>query len=297
VIISGLQLRGLYPSDWQSTCDAAGTCNTIGQSIRGFDKNFQTLFDKLFLFLLPAITGVFWGAPLVARELESGTFRLAWTQSVSRTRWLGTKVAIVGLGSLAASALLSLMVTWWFGPIDSAGGTRFEPLVFSLRDIVPVSYAAFAFAVGVTASVLIRRTLPAMATTLFVYIVARVVVQNWVRPHFQTPLQASAPFRPTAKSLGSARSTLTGGVDVTKPGDWVVSSKVLDPAGHVANQVFTASDPCTATNTCFDGFRYVVTYQPADRYWTFQWYETSIFAGLALVLIGACFGWLRRRHA
>jgi len=39
----------------------------------------------------PALLGIFWGAPLIARELETGTCRLAWNQSVTRTRWLTVK--------------------------------------------------------------------------------------------------------------------------------------------------------------------------------------------------------------
>ena len=62
--------------------------------------------------LVPGIIGIFWGAPLVARELEAGTYRLAWTQSITRTRWLATKLGVVGLLSMVAAGLLSLMATW-----------------------------------------------------------------------------------------------------------------------------------------------------------------------------------------
>ena len=70
------------------------------------------------VIVVPGIIGIFWGAPLVARELETGTFRLAWTQSVTRTRWLAVKLAVVGLASMAVAGLLSLMVTWWASPLD-----------------------------------------------------------------------------------------------------------------------------------------------------------------------------------
>ena len=132
---------------------------------------------------MPALIGVFWGAPLVARELETGTYRLAWNQSVTRTRWLAVKLGLIGLAAMAAAGLLSLMVTWWSSPIDQALAARgpqraqrrnrFAPLLFGARGIVPIGYAAFAFALGVTVGVLIRRTLPAMATTLAVFVAVR----------------------------------------------------------------------------------------------------------------------------
>ena len=50
-------------------------------------------------YAVPAVVGVFWGAPMVARELEAGTHRLVWNQSITRTRWLATKLGFAGLGS------------------------------------------------------------------------------------------------------------------------------------------------------------------------------------------------------
>src|SRR5262249_52817678 len=72
------------------------------------------------LLVTPAVIGVFWGAPLVAREIETGTFRLAWNQSVTRARWLAVKLGLIGLASMATARLRSLMLTWWASPIDRA---------------------------------------------------------------------------------------------------------------------------------------------------------------------------------
>ncbi len=121
------------------------------------------------LYITPAIIGMFWGAPLVTRELEAGTFRLAWNQSVTRTRWMAAKLAAGGLAAMLTTGLISLIITWWASPIDRAGGfptsfgqlSRFSPVAFGARDLVPVGYAAFGFALGVTVGVLVRdRDLP-----------------------------------------------------------------------------------------------------------------------------------------
>ena len=119
-------------------------------------------------------TGLFWGAPLVTRELEAGTFRLAWNQSVARTRWMAVKLAAVGLAAMLTAGLLSLMLTWWSGPVDTAlalksGNSisfiRVGPVLFAVRGIAPVGYAAFAFVLGVTAGVLVRGLTLRLPTT------------------------------------------------------------------------------------------------------------------------------------
>ena len=128
--------------------------------------------------MVPALIGLFWGAPLVARELETGTFRLAWTQSVTRTRWLAVSSAVVGpgLGGRGRAAQPDGdVVVEPDRPVDR--GARLSAM-FDQRDIVPVGYAAFAFALGVTAGVLIRRTLPAMAATLVVFVAVRLAVPS-----------------------------------------------------------------------------------------------------------------------
>jgi hypothetical protein len=119
-----------------------------------------------FLLLVPAIIGTFWAAPLLTREFEAGTFQLAWTQSVTRTRWLAAKLGVGALAAVAAAGLFSLMLTWWSGPIDTAAPfakgisitfLRLGFVLFPTRGITPLGYAAFAFALGVTAGVLLRR--------------------------------------------------------------------------------------------------------------------------------------------
>ena len=148
---------------------------------------------KVVIEVVPALIGLFWGAPLVARELETGTYRLAWTQ-VTRTRWMATKLGLLGLTSMAVAGVLSLMVTWWSSPLDRVRMTPF--MSFDQRDLVPIGYAAFAFVLGATVGVLIRRTLPAMATALGGFVAARLVVAHFGRPHLVVPAQ-SDDFRDT----------------------------------------------------------------------------------------------------
>ena len=115
--ITGRNLAHLYDISGLATCKVHGDCGTLDDT---FLRHYSFLRNALgpAMLAVPALIGVFWGAPLVARELETGTYRLAWTQSVTRTRWLAVKVALVGIASIAVAGLFSLMITWWFSPIE-----------------------------------------------------------------------------------------------------------------------------------------------------------------------------------
>jgi hypothetical protein len=190
-----------------------------------FLSRYSVLQDLgLLLVVVPGLVGVFWGAPLVARELETGTYKVAWTQGVSRKRWLAVKLGLVGLSSIAVAGLLSLMVTWWFSPIDRVNADPFT--VFEQRDVVPFGYAIFAFALGVTAGLLLRRTLPAMAVALVGFVGVRVAVREWVRPYLLAPLRITSALNPS----------LVNGSSPPRPGDWVMSDLTVNAAGRVIGQ-------------------------------------------------------------
>jgi hypothetical protein len=318
--VTGLHLAHLYDISGIGTCHSHGDCGPAANSFLS-ELNAANIYPTIFniaigvLLLAPAIIGIFWGAPLIARELEAGTFRLAWNQSVTRSRWLAVKLAATGLASMAAAGLLSLMLAWWAGPLDRAAALsgdhgrvtipgRFEPLIFATRGITPIGYAAFAFVLGVAAGVLIRRTVPAMAITLAVFAAVQIAMPFWIRPHLIAPAHVTSALNTHAltqltNSSGGAM-TVTGGV--TMPGAWILSNQSVNAAG----QVFTgpAPQPCLSQTgsmqACMDALarlhlRQYVVYQPASRYWDFQWIETGIFIALALLLAGSCFWLVRRR--
>lgn len=279
----------------------------------------------------PAIVGVFWGAPLVARELEAGTHRLAWNQTVTRTRWLATKAGVACLAAVVVVGLLSLVVTWWASPLDAVvngghdtegffGLPRISPAVFDARGIAPIGCAAFAVALGVAAGAVIRRTVPAMAVTLAVFVAVQVAVPLWIRPNLGPTEQTVAITAENLRGLMiEGEGPETGGrpdavkelhVALGRPGAWVIAEETLDASGRPLRELPGWVAECvpgpgpdqhaTGRPACFDrlaeqGYRQRVTYQPASRYWTLQAYETALFAGLAAVLFGFSFWWVRGR--
>jgi hypothetical protein len=316
--VTGLHLAQLYNTSGIGACHAHSDCSTLAgnflnQVKSGALYHILYLLGIGFLYIAPAVIGMFWGAPLVTREVETGTFRLAWNQSVTRTRWLAVKLGLIGLAAMATGGLLSLMVTWSDSPVDRAAGlatgpgpaflNRLTPLLFDVRGIAPIGYAAFAFALGVTAGVLIRRTVPAMASTLAVFAAVQISWPLLVRPHLISPLRDTVALSPAningLEIVNGGSLTVFAAVD--KPGAWVLSTQTINSAG----QVFTGPAPkiCNASSfhACQAALSHLhlsqlVTYQPASRYWALQWYETAIFVALAVALAGFCFWQIRRRR-
>jgi hypothetical protein len=329
VAITGPHLLHIYDTV-VATCAAHGDCSSADSNFLQLDHGLQIALNIL-IVVVPGIIGLFWGAPLVAHELEARTFRLAWTQSVTRTRWVAVKIACVGLASMAVAGLLSLMVTWWSSPLDRANLNVFG--TFDQRDIVPIGYAAFAFVLAVTAGVLIRRTLPAMATTLALFVFVRIAVTDWIRPHFMTPLKQAVGLSPSTiggfgSMNGAAPNLIAGSPNI--PNAWVFSSQIVDKAGNPLTSQYLAK-ACPSLVAGFGGgptpaggnsavsvhpvkappqmgeilnncvvklsstFHEVASYQPGSRYWPFQWYELGLYLLASLLLAGVSIWWVRSR--
>jgi ABC-type transport system involved in multi-copper enzyme maturation permease subunit len=287
------------------------------------------IIGQAMLYAVPPIVGAFWGAPLVARELETGTHRLVWAQSISRWRWLATKVGTVGLATVTVSGLLSFAVTWWADPIDDAINAgqdsnnflpRMFPSVFSARGLVPVGYAAFAFALGVAVGLVIRRTVVALAVTLAAVILVQILTPIFVRPHLMAPTEQTL-----IASVDNIRGFMISGpgadpevkqieVATGAVGAWKLSDRTVDSSGKVLSTlpgwtidcepgpppgVAQQREPNPKADACFqrladEGYRQRVKYFTADAFWALQWREFGLFLGAALLIGGFSFWRIRR---
>jgi hypothetical protein len=325
VLVTGLHLRDVYDSLGGARCSARNDC----AALLGRDKALAALLGPA-LLAIPALLGMFWGAPLVARELESGTYRLAWTQSVTRRRWLSIRVALVGVAALAVAGLASWLVSWWFAPLDAVNLNRFDPSVFTARGVVAVGYAGFAFALGVAMGNVLRRTLPAMAATLLGFVAARIVITLWVRPHLlasrrilsSLTLGQSVGFRGTPASVSVSAST------PRIPNAWAISAALVDRVHHALSAaqlhaLLVRSCPTLAAglpqnpgagatkspggleggvfSACLHALsqhlQLLVTDQPPSHYWPLQALETGVFLAAAVALIGVTVWRVGRRAA
>jgi hypothetical protein len=285
-LLTHLPLASAFDHDSLSGCLPPATRAGCDILVPHFESQFGGLVTATrIMAVLPLLAGVFVGAPLIARELEFGTYRFAWTQGVSRRRWLLSKTLLLASGVVLAAGAASLVLMWWRSPIDSFEG-RMSPSGFDIEGIVVPAYALFALAVGVLAGLVFRRTVAAMTATLVAFGATRFLVFDFVRPHFMSPLHR----------------VISGTATSVMPGDWVLSNTLVDAGGSrvtAANEELAVVhaqqagiDPHTYILTL--GWRRIVSYQPDGRFWTFQILEAGLYLGLAVGLVLVAL-WLVRR--
>jgi hypothetical protein len=308
IMTTGLRMHHAYAVDIAACPHPEIGCRFF-LSFQGNYNAEQRLLEMLVL-AAPALIGIFWGAPLIAAELERGSHRMVWNQSVTPARWLAVKLAILALAALLTAAVLSLLLTWWASPLDQRADDRFAAMTFATRGITPLGYAGFAFALGTVLGLLIRRTLPAMAATLAVFIALQILFAAVLRPNLLPSTTATMPINATTmtqvQGIGTGPDP-SGPVEIFGPGPagaWILSAtNVENSSGHEisGNEVSTCIDnqslDLNGIGNCLalDNLHIDYTYQPASNYWPLQWLETGLYLVLATLLGGACF-WRLRRH-
>jgi hypothetical protein len=303
-LITGLQDATRWHAALAS-CTRNATCGDLGQIVSlttgPVDGPVYTL--TILTLAVPLLFGMFWGSPAVARERETGTVQFAWTQSVTRRRWLSVKTGWLLLAGAVFGGAVAGIVSWWYAPLNALKQNQFTPGYFDLQGIAPIGYAVFAVALGIAAGTLIGRSLPALAVTAGAFLAVRLVITYWVRVHFM----------PAVTTIYSVTQNLT-----LKGAPWQLAQGVVLPGGQLTTNLSVgpghiisgfagpgvpascqAQAPMNATIACMAhlGYRSFTTYQPGYRFWPFQFIEAGIFAALAAVLIAVTFFVVRRRDA
>jgi ABC-2 family transporter protein len=255
-----------------------------GHLIDGLRQHYPSLLDLLpYLALVPALVGVFVGAPLLPRELERGTHRLVWTQSVSRTRWLLTKVVLLAAASITFGLALGVVARWFLSPyVDGAVVSPVQRDILGLLDVAPAAYCLFAFGLGVAAGALARRTLPAMAAALAAFVAVRL---GWESLRYRL-----MPPRHAVTDLSSAVPAGPGRHDWVLPVSPFVSAEGTPVDDTLVARWCGPAPTKQAYQACLaDHGVFSATYwEPASRFWTMQWLDVTVFGstGVALLVVG-----------
>jgi hypothetical protein len=282
LLVLGLPMHHLFPMG-ATHCATPPLDHACRVGITQLQQNYGYATPMLILLnLAPFAIGAFVGAPLLARELEDGTWQLAWTQAIPRMRWLTVKLTALATLTVLLTAVFSALVSWYREPLDLFG--RFEINGFDVSGAAPLAYALFAFALAAAAGALLRRSLPALAAALAAFVAVRATVAAGLRPHYRTPV-----------SLVEAIPAGSGSVKVGTGNlqDGILDEGLSDAAGNHLNSLAASildhkardagMDPTTYLHD--QGFHRWVSYHPADRFWTFQFIETGIFVALAAILL------------
>src|SRR5215510_12563172 len=223
-LVSGVHMANVYDSA-RADCTGGSPC-LLNHLFDGYGAIIDTVHLTL---LVPLALGAFVAAPLIAREVDQNTHALAWTQSVTRRRWLLSKVAAVVAGSVLLTAAVTALVTWWSGTPNSLGGDRFHGAQFDTQNLLPVAFTLFAVGLGLAAGAALRRTLPAVVATVFGYVAVRMAVGVFIRPHWMAPLHRTGGAGPDVR---------------LRSGSWLVKSDLLDPSGHAVGARLQVPESC-----------------------------------------------------
>ncbi|HTU77893.1 MAG TPA: hypothetical protein VMF09_03965 [Solirubrobacteraceae bacterium] len=302
LLIVGHRLHHAYAA--ASACHPASSiaCEELVGSFNGTGHLLATSYA---LQALPALIGAFVGAPLLARELETGTFRYAWTQGFGPWRWTLAKLIALAVVLAAAAGALSALLTWYYQPYLAAGNhtlslSEVSPLagtVFDLRGVALAAWTLAAFAIGGLAGVLIRRVLPAILATLAAYAGLALATGLFLRRHYLTALLTSNPNVPASAWITRQWGTKAGKLAFTgQPPKSLLEAlcppSAVGPLGPRGKPSPGTLAQCISRH----GYALWTSYQPAGRFWTFQWIEGGWLLALSMLLIATTVWLVRRRR-
>jgi len=300
LLITGLRIHHAYAAVAACHPASRGICQQLaGNFLNNYAPGVGPVLGLL--QMIPALAGAFVAAPVLARELETGTFRYAWTQAFGRARWTVAKLAPLAVAVTIAAGAFSPLVSWYVQPLWGAGDSNgpLYPTIFDLRGVALAAWMLAGFAIGALAGVLIRRVIPAMFATILSWAGLAFVTGAFLRQHYAAPLTSTNP-------------------NVNIHGWWLISQQWTrhgQPASlSMINQTLHAIDtqavtpgqfqPGPAAPASIDPVNYLVQhgyalltiYQPASRFWPFQWIEGGWLLALSMLFLAATV-WLVHRRA
>jgi ABC-type transport system involved in multi-copper enzyme maturation permease subunit len=300
LLINGLAMHHTYTRLGLASCGSLASASCQNQ-LSIFQQDYAGSADQLphLLTFLPGLIGVFVGAPLLAREFETGTFRFAWTQGRSRIQWTVTKLVLLAVVLTALTLAFSALFTWWYRPLDAISGRMFPNGSYEISGLVFAARTLFGFTLGALLGLLIRRTVPAMAATAAAWGAVVWASLTYLRPLIRHPITVAGT---QAKGPVSGSS----GVPVNAS---VVNQWIQDTAGHHVSfdQVFAQATAANGgTPPSPDQYNAYLTqqhysqwlsYRPNNWFWHVQTVEATCYAILAVLLAVATVSLLRRRAA
>ncbi|MFF7204422.1 ABC transporter permease [Streptomyces sp. NPDC008141] len=268
--------------DTTGPCRGGTGCNDAIQGLVQAHEWLRTGLDQVAtgVLLLPLAIAAFAAGPLIARELETGTYRLAWTQSVTPAGWLAAKLLLPAVVVTAGTAVLVAAFRWSRPPTTGNGaGMLWDSPVYASMGVTTFAYGLLALAVGALTGLLVRRTVVAMSLAGLATGGLMLLVTT-LRPHLWPVATRSAP--------GDEQDL------------WILQQGKLTASGERLfwEDCYNISGPqtpeqCMSARGAVGDFHDV---HPSSHFWPLQLVETGIVLALAAAAVAAAFWLLRRRH-
>jgi hypothetical protein len=283
LVPTGISMANAYHQDGLAACLGPNSGPSCSVTTGFFQQRFQALWDLVnFFTLIPGLIGVALAAPFLF-DLEHGTYRLGWTQSITRERWLIGKLGMPVATALVAGGSLILLFTWWRAPEANLDG-RLDNGIYDTTGVVVIGYTLFALGLALALGALWRRSAASLTVAFIVYFATRILFDYKVRDHLVTPLKATWTGAQQPAALYNAHVL---NLTATVHGHQVISGSSGFLGGHAAAQAPTGSEPAI----------FHATYIPTSDFWPLQLTEMALFTGVALLLIGFAVWWTRKRVA
>lgn len=308
IVVPALSIQGAYSHFIADGClghPYTGRCQQLLAVVGGPSTYLSNLAIALHLF--PLIAGVFIGAPLIARELESNSFRFTWTQGIGRSRFELRRFVLLAGVTVVAAAALGLLMGWFAHPVEVVGLTsRWDAGLFDTTVLTLPAWTFFALAGGTLVGLAVKRTVNAMAITALP--VGGLLLSGAIRQFGNFPglvervLRVAPAVARMDQLSGQPWNTPAQGTGLGPRGSWLVQSWVTTPRGHALNptQLFTlvsrrpesvrSPGPWLASMH----YKFWYSYQPAARFWTFEVVCAVALVALAVVITVVMLRLLRR---
>ncbi len=227
-----------------------------GHPLRAFDWTQQLgATNTPVLGFVPFILGIGLGVPLVRGELQRQTAAFAWTQGMSRVRWLTSQLAGAGLVLISATVTFGLVVWWWAAPFAGNG------LAYGMFIAYPPALAGWTLLCLSVAVYFGVRAQSTRSATVFstVVLAALAVLSSYFRGY----------LLPVATSVASA-PRLMPSIPV---GANLITYRTVTMHGQSLTEAL---------------------YQPLSRFWALQFADCAVLLALALLAVAASIRAVRR---
>ena len=278
-IVIGLFTRGGY-ADCNSPEGPVFTATCQSFAARLLPRMAQLSVQIVPFF--PIVAGLLAGGPIVARELESGTARLAWSLGPSRPRWFAQRAVPILAMVLLAGLVIGLTAGALIHTIVPAADLDRSFLGFRERGVLVGIEAVLIAAIALAFGALVGRLVPTLILTLILLFGLAIAVDK------------------VDRTLLTSEAQLASGETVSWDTDYVLESRVKFPNGQVMSYEEAFRTHPEVMNGAWEGdtppYTDVILYIPGARYLEIERRDAVALGVLALAFVALAAVTVARRR-